>query len=75
MNRYQKEQPKYINAQERVMDMKNDNSRQNTHCTTQIKTFTNNKRKNTNMNQEDTNKRKRNNKNIGKKRWTSIERK
>jgi len=27
MNRYQKGQPRYINAQERVMDMKNDNSR------------------------------------------------
>jgi len=54
------------------MDTKDNNSRQNTHCTAQTGTSTNRRRKNIDTNQKDKNKRKESNKRIGKTRWTSM---
>jgi len=45
----------------------NDNTRRNAYCTTQTKTFTSSRRRNTNTDQENTNKRTKSNKTVEKK--------
>jgi len=55
--------------------MMNNKPRWNTYCTTQTRTFTSNRKKNTRTNQKNPNKRTRSNKIIGEKRRTIIGRK
>ena len=69
-----RKQPRYPDAQKRVMDMIN-KSRWNTYCTAQTRTSTSNGRRNTRTNQENPNKGTRSNKTVGEKRWTIIGRK
>jgi len=68
---YKRRQPRYPDAQRRVMDMTNNKSRWNIYRTTQKRTSTSNGRRNTRTNQENPNKRTRSNKN-GKKTKLSI---
>ena len=55
--------------------MTNNKPRWNAYCTTQTRTSTSNRRKNTRMNQENPNKGTRSNKTIEEKRWTIMGRK
>ena len=71
---YKRRQPRYTDAQRRVMGMTNNNTRWNAYCTTQTRTSTNNRRRNTNTDQENPNKRTRSNKTIKEKEQTNIER-
>jgi len=65
---YKRRQSRHTDAQKRVMDTMNNKSRWNTYHTTQTRTFTNKRRKNTRMNQENPNKGTRSNKTVGEKR-------
>ena len=74
-NRHEKRQPRYPDAQRRVMGMMNNKLRWNIHCTTQTKTSTSSGKRNTRMNQKNPNKETRSNKTVGKKRQTIMGRK
>ena len=72
---YKRKQSRYTDAQRRVMDITNNNSRWNTYCTTQARTSTSKGKRNRRKNQENPNKRTRSNKTVEKKGWTNIGRK
>ena len=72
---YERRQPRYPDAQRRVMDMTNNKSRWNIYRTTQKRTSTSNGRRNTRTNQENPNKRTRSNKTVGEKKQTIMGRK
>ena len=74
-SRYKRRQSRHTDAQKRVIDTTNNNSRWNTYHTTQARTSTNKRRRNRRMNQKNPNKGTRSNKTTGEKRWTIIERK
>ena len=69
-NGYKRRQSRHKDAQRRVMDTTNNNSRQNIYRTTQARTFTNKGKRNRRMNQENPNKR-----TTREKRWTIMRRK
>jgi len=65
---YKKRQSRHTDAQRRVMNMTSNKSRWNTYHTTQTRTSTNKRRRNTRTNQENPNKGTKSNKIVGEKR-------
>jgi len=72
---YKRRQSRHTDAQRKVMNMTNNKSRWNTYHTTQTRTSTNKRRRNTRTNQENPNKGTRSNKTVGEKRQTIMKRK
>ena len=72
---HKRRQPRHLDAQRRVMDTMNNKLRWNTYHTTQTRTSTSSRKRNTRTNQKNPNKETRSNKTVGKKRQTIMGRK
>ena len=66
-SKHERRQPRYPDAQRRVISTMNNKPRWNAYCTTQKRTSINNRRRNTGTNQENLNKETRSNKTVEEK--------